>query len=431
MPNRVVLGAQWGDEGKGKVIDVLAGDADLVARFAGGANAGHTVKIDGRTIALHLLPVGVLSERAQSLLGNGVVIDPSALCAEIDEVRHRGFETKGRLWISASAHLVLPHHRLIEAHGESSAGCTKIGTTNRGIGPAYADKAARRGVRTGDLVSVERLRRAVQNSVGFWDGISNGLLAQNGLTVDGMVNELLGYRERIIPMLVDASRMIDDADRRGATILFEGAQGALLDIDFGTYPFVTSSTTTIGGVMSGLGVSPRVIDQVVGVVKAYTTRVGLGPFPTEQEGTVADRLQERGHEFGATTGRKRRCGWLDLPALKYAVRISGISHVAITKLDVLDELAEIPVCVAYDDGGKQSDDVPIDITRLDSVKPVYRSLPGWQTPTAGCTDYDDLPSNARSYLKYICESLGVEMLIVSTGPGREETICLDRAGAAV
>jgi adenylosuccinate synthase len=423
MANRVVLGTQWGDEGKGKVIDALSSSADLVIRFSGGANAGHTVRIGDSTYALHLLPTGVLSERAHSLIGNGVVCDLAKMFEEIDKLAAGGIDLTGRLSISASTHVVLPHHRLIEARAEDcAAGTEKIGTTMRGIGPAYADKIGRRGVRTGDLVDSERLKRRLTNALGFWDSISGGYLSDNGCTVETVLGELMSYRDRLIPMLVNAGRFVRQAIREEKSILFEGAQGTLLDLDFGTYPYVTSSNTTIGSVMTGLGVPPTVIGQTIGVVKAYTTRVGMGPFPTEICDDTCEHLQQRGHEFGTTTGRKRRCGWIDLVALKYAVQTSGITHIAVTKLDVLDELKEIPVCIAYDDEGVRSDEVPIDMARFSCVKPVYRNFPGWKTPIDGMTEYDDLPQNAKDYLKFVCDTLGVELLMVSTGPARRQTI---------
>ncbi|HUU47041.1 MAG TPA: adenylosuccinate synthase [Acidobacteriota bacterium] len=434
MTNRVVLGMQWGDEGKGKVIDVLSTSADLVARFSGGANAGHTVCIGDTTYALHLLPTGILTPRAHSLIGNGVVCDLVTLFGEIDELVAKGVTVAGRLSISTLTHLVLPHHRLLEARCEEGEVETdKIGTTMRGIGPAYADKIARRGVRAGDLADPDRLRQRVANAVGYWDALSGGYLADNGCTAESTTDELLSYRDRLMPMLVNATRVVHDAIHQGQEILFEGAQGSMLDIDFGTYPYVTSSNTTIGGLVTGLGIAPAAIGQVIGVVKAYTTRVGRGPFPTEVHGAQADNLQKRGNEFGTTTGRRRRCGWLDLVSLKYAIRISGVTHIAVTKLDVLDSLDEIPVCVAYDIDDVRTDEIPYDPTCFEKAKPVYRTFPGWKTSTVGMTDYDDLPAAAKEYLQFVGDTLGVRLLIVSTGPGREETIhCRnDRIAATV
>ncbi len=424
MANRVVVGAQWGDEGKGKIVDLLAASSDLVVRYSGGANAGHTVKIDGKTFALHLVPTGILMPHTRCLLGSGVVIDLKSMFGELDSLIKEGIDVKGRLSVAAGAHLVLPHHRIIEAFTEELVD-GKVGTTMRGIGPAYSDKIARRGVRACDLVYPDRLKASIGRTIGFWDGITRGRLSEQKCTAAQVFDEVMAYRERLVPMLVDPSRYLQLAIRAGRSILFEGAQGALLDVDFGTYPFVTSSNTITGGALTGLGISPRAIEQVIGVVKAYTTRVGLGPFPTELFDDDGQRLQKGGHEFGTTTGRSRRCGWLDLVSLKYAVRISGVTHIAVTKLDVLDSFEKIPVCVGYDDTGTVIDDVPIDITRLDSVKPVYKTLPGWASSTVGITDYEELPENAKSYLRFICDTLGVELLIVSTGPGREETIVCD------
>ncbi|GAB4326495.1 MAG: adenylosuccinate synthase [Candidatus Zixiibacteriota bacterium] len=424
MANRLVVGTQWGDEGKGKIVDIMARDADWVVRYSGGANAGHTVKVDGQVFAMHLVPTGILAPKTRCLLGNGVVVDLPRLFEEISSIEAGGIDTSGRIHIAAAAHLVLPHHKLLEAHSENLQNGEKIGTTMRGIGPAYADKTARRGVRAADLLDPDRLRHRLECVIGYWDGISHGQLSTLGCTVDATYNELMRYRDRTIPMLIDASLAMQQALQANQCILFEGAQGVLLDIDFGTYPFVTSSNTTAGGVYTGLGVPPRAIDEVVGVVKAYTTRVGNGPFPTEDTETLGDHLRDRGNEFGTTTGRPRRCGWLDLVALRYAVRINGITHIAVTKLDVLDELDEIPVCVGYRLDGQEMDNPPMDLARLDDVEPIYQMLPGWKSSTIGMTDYEELPKNARAYLTSIADSLGVKLFIVSTGPGREETIVM-------
>ncbi|MEW5702251.1 MAG: adenylosuccinate synthase [Candidatus Zixiibacteriota bacterium] len=423
MPNRVVLGAQWGDEGKGKIVDILAAQADWVVRYSGGANAGHTVKIDDHRFALHLVPTGMLIPSVHCLIGNGVVIDLPCLFAELDQLAGEGIKIAGRLQVAANAHLVLPHHKLLEAQAEELCDdAARIGTTMRGIGPAYADKIARRGIRAADLADTDRLRQRLDAAIGYWDRVSHGWLSQKGCNVESVLAELRPHQARLVPMLTDASLAVQSAMHGGKSILFEGAQGTLLDIDFGTYPYVTSSNTTIGGAFTGLGIPPRAIDQVIGVVKAYTTRVGRGPFPTELTDSVGALLQERGLEYGTTTGRKRRCGWLDLVALKYAVRISGITHIALTKLDVLDTLAEISVCVAYDDNGTISPEVPMDLSRLDQITPIYQRLPGWQSPSVGLTNCDRLPDHAKQYLHFICDTLGVEPLMVSTGAGREETI---------
>jgi len=427
MANRVVVGTQWGDEGKGKIVDLLASSADWVARYSGGANAGHTVKIGSKSFALHLVPTGILAPRVRCLIGSGMVIDLPRLFEEIDGLKKNGIEVEGRLFVAASAHLVLPHHKQLEARAEGRLSQNdRIGTTMRGIGPAYADKVGRRGVRTADLIDPKRLRQSVSEVMRYWDDISGGFLTDSGCLAESVIEELLSYRERLVPMLVDPSKVLDDCSRRGESVLFEGAQGILLDIDFGTYPYVTSSNTITGSVFTGLGVGPRAVDEVIGVVKAYTTRVGNGPFPTEATGPDGEILRDCGKEFGTTTGRSRRCGWLDLVALKYAVRIDGVTHAAITKLDVLDSFAEIPVCMEYELDGERLSDLPLDRARLGEVRPVYTKLPGWRQPTAGLTDYDDLPPAAKEYLKFICDQLEVRLLLVSTGPKRDETIFCNR-----
>jgi adenylosuccinate synthase len=427
MANRVVVGTQWGDEGKGKIVDLLASSADWVARYSGGANAGHTVKIGSQSFALHLVPTGILAPRARCVIGSGMVLDLPRLFEEIDGLGKNGIAVDGRLFVAASAHLVLPHHKHLEARAEGERSETdRIGTTMRGIGPAYADKVGRRGVRAADLINPNKLRETVTSVMTYWDDLSVGFLTQSGCLITTVIDELMVYRERLVPMLVDPSKLLDEAMGRGESILFEGAQGILLDIDFGTYPYVTSSNTITGSVFTGLGVGPRAVDEVIGVVKAYTTRVGNGPFPTEATNADGQQLRDQGNEFGTTTGRSRRCGWLDLVALKYAVRVDGLTHVAITKLDVLDSFEEIPVCIAYELDGSRLSDLPLDRARLGEVKPVYKKLPGWKQTTFGLTDYDDLPSAAKDYLKFICDELGVRLLLVSTGPRRDETIFTNR-----
>jgi adenylosuccinate synthase len=363
----------------------------------------------------------MLAPHTHCLLGAGVVIDLASMFGELETLTRGGINCDGRLSVAANAHLVLPHHRILEAFTEElSEG--RVGTTMRGIGPAYADKIARRGVRVADVADPDRLKASVSRAISFWDSLSHGRLTSANCTVEETTAEILTYRDRLVPMLTDSSNYLQTVMRAGQSVLLEGAQGALLDVDWGTYPYVTSSSTTTGGALTGLGIPPRAIDQIIGVVKAYTTRVGLGPFPTELHDGDGVRLRDGGHEFGTTTGRSRRCGWLDLVALKYAIRVTGITHIAVTKLDVLDCFEKIPICVAYEDGGATFDDVPIDITRLDSVKPIYKTLPGWKSSTVGLTDFNELPPNAQSYLKFITDTLDVELLLVSTGPGREETI---------
>jgi adenylosuccinate synthase len=427
MANRVVVGTQWGDEGKGKIVDLLASSADWVARYSGGANAGHTVKIGADRFALHLVPTGILAPRARCIVGSGMVVDLPRFFAEVDELIEGGITVENRLFIAASAHLVLPHHKALEAHAENGSNSdSRIGTTMRGIGPAYADKVARRGVRMADFIDPDRLKARVTSAMQYWDDISGGLLAKTDCRPETVIEELLSYRERLLPMLADPSKLLSDALSRGESILFEGAQGFLLDIDFGTYPYVTSSNTITGSVFTGLGVPPRALDEIVGVVKAYTTRVGHGPFPTEATEAQAESLRKNGDEFGTTTGRPRRCGWLDLVALKYAVRVDGITHIAVTKLDVLDTFDEIPVCVAYELDGERITDMPLDRARLCDVKPVYKTLPGWKQSTAGLTEFDELPAEAKDYLNFVCHELGVKLLLVSTGPKRKETIFCNR-----
>jgi adenylosuccinate synthase len=427
MTNRLVVGTQWGDEGKGKVVDLMAASVDWVARYSGGANAGHTVKAGTQSFALHLVPTGILSPCTRCVIGNGVVLDLPQFFEELKELERRGIAIGDRLYVSGSAHLVLPHHKVLEAQAENGQDTgDRIGTTMRGIGPAYADKVARRGVRTADLLEPDRLRRRVESAMRYWDDMSDGFLAKNGCTSQSVIDELLSLREDLTPMLTDASKLLNDALRRAESVLFEGAQGIMLDIDFGTYPYVTSSNTTTGGLFTGLGVPPHAIGEVVGVVKAYTTRVGNGPLPTEATDDECAVLRERGQEYGTTTGRSRRCGWLDLVGLKYAVRIDGVTHIAVTKLDVLDSFDEIPVCVEYELDGEILSEMPMDTSRLDEVKPVYQTIPGWKQRTNGLTDYDDLPQAAKDYLEFICDTLSVKLLLVSTGPKREETIFCNR-----
>jgi len=423
MANRCVVGAQWGDEGKGKIVDVLSERADVVARFSGGANAGHTVRIGSETFALHLVPTGLLHSHVTGLIGNGVVLDLPQLFREIDELGARGISVEQRLVISTAAHVVMPYHKVLEAANEKLRGCGAIGTTMRGIGPAYADKVARVGVRTACLLDPPELRRRVELNIEDINRRTDGGLMREGLTADRIVEETLRFAERIAPLLCDTSLFLHEAWKQGKTILLEGAQGVLLDIDFGTYPFTTSSNNTSGGAFTGLGISPRLVNEFIGVSKAYITRVGNGPFPTEVTGEVGDRLRDVGGEFGTTTGRPRRCGWLDLVALRYAARINGLDWLAITKLDVLDGLEEIPVCTVYDHGGRMIEQMPADLSSLGCCCPVYMNLRGWATgSTRGKTTFDDLPTAAQDYIRFIEEFTGTRVGMISTGAGREETI---------
>jgi adenylosuccinate synthase len=415
----VVVGAQWGDEGKGKLVDVLAEDADFVVRYQGGANAGHTVVTEQGEFILHQIPSGILHGRATCVIGNGVVLDPDTLFRELDALEARGIGVTGRLYVSERAHLVLPYHKLLDAAGERSQ---NIGTTGRGIGPAYEDKIGRRGVRVADLrdrgVMLETLRERVDRV--------NQLLALAGMTERASLGEHVALVDRIapriLPLAADTSLLISRGLREGRRVLLEGAQGALLDVDHGTYPFVTSSNTTAGGAATGAGIGPTAITGVLGVVKAYTTRVGNGPLPTEAAPDLAGMLRSLGGEFGATTGRPRRCGWFDAPVVRYAVRVNGLTGLAVTKLDVLDTFTEIPVGVAYELGGERLEEMPCEVRQLERVQPVYETLPGWQQSTAGARTLVDLPRAARTYLDRMEALAGAPIRFVSVGTHREQII---------
>jgi len=416
--NLAVLGAQWGDEGKGKIVDLLTPNFSIVARYQGGHNAGHTVYANGRKFVLRLLPSGILHPDIRCIIGNGVVIDPSALFAEIDELATAGIEVGDRLIISDKAHLILPYHKDLDLLSEARRGERRIGTTSRGIGPAYEDKIARRGVRVGDLANPASLAEAVQHNV----EARNRLIAENRMDYKDVLEMLEQAWRRMSRWVTDVSLYIARARQKGDAIMFEGAQGTLLDIDHGTYPYVTSSNATIGGVCTGLGIGPKAIDTVLGVAKAYTTRVGEGPLPTELTGAIGDRLRETGREFGAVTGRPRRCGWYDAVAVRYAVRVNGLDALALTKLDVLDGLTELQVCTAYRCNGTTLTEMPGDHAQLAACEPIYETLPGWTTATQGLKNYDQLPREARSYVARLEEITGVPAAIVSTGSGRDETI---------
>ncbi len=416
--NLAVLGAQWGDEGMGKIVDLLTPRFDLVARYQGGHNAGHTVYVNGTKFVLRLIPSGILHSGITCVIGNGVVVDPVALFAEIDELIKHGIDVGDRLLVSDKAHLILPYHRDLDLLSEARRGERKIGTTSRGIGPAYEDKIARRGIRVGDLA----------DPVGLADNVRDNVTARNRLVHDStmdwkeVLDNLLRQGERLLPMARDVSLLLNNAMRAGQSILFEGAQGTLLDIDHGTYPYVTSSNASIGGVCTGLGVGPRAIGRVLGVVKAYTTRVGEGPLPTELSGDMGQRLRESGNEYGAVTGRPRRCGWYDAVAVRYGVRINGLDALALTKLDVLDGLETIDVCTAYRCGGRTLTEMPSDLGQLAACQPVYESLPGWTTPTKGKRRYEDLPDNAKRYVERLETITGVPAAIISTGSERDDTL---------
>ena len=416
--NIAVLGAQWGDEGKGKIVDLLTPRFSIVARYQGGHNAGHTVYANGRKFVLRLLPSGILHDGITCVIGNGVVIDPQALFAEIDELAAAGIHVGNRLVVSDKAHLILPYHRELDLLSEARRGERKIGTTSRGIGPAYEDKIARRGVRVGDLANPQSLAEAVEHNV----AARNRLIADSTMDAAQVLADLSRAWDRMRPWVKDVSVFLAQAREEKRTIMFEGAQGTLLDIDHGTYPYVTSSNATIGGVCTGLGVGPRAIDRVLGVAKAYTTRVGEGPLPTELTGEIGNRLRESGQECGAVTGRPRRCGWYDAVAVRYAARVNGLDALALTKLDVLDDLPELQVCTSYRCRGVELRDMPGDLAQLAACEPVYETLPGWSQPTRGVREYHDLPREARAYIARLEEITGVPAAIVSTGSGREETI---------
>ena len=415
----VVVGAQWGDEGKGKLVDVLAEQADIVARYQGGANAGHTVVVGESQFVLRLIPSGILNPHAICILGNGVVVDPVALFEELDALAARGVGTAGRLLVSDRAHLVLPYHKLLDVAGERRQ---RIGTTGRGIGPAYEDKYGRRGIRVGDLRDLSETRRLLRDGVER----ANSLLGLAGMTDEASYEEHALLLERVVPRLLplatDTGRVLHQALGEGKRVLLEGAQGALLDIDHGTYPFVTSSSTTAGGAAVGAGIGPTRIDAVLGVVKAYTTRVGSGPLPTTAEPAAEEQLRKIGGEFGAVTGRPRRCGWFDAPVVRYAARVNGLTALAVTKLDVLDEFERIPVGTGYDLDGGECVEMPAEAALLERVRPRYQTLPGWRSSTSAARALADLPGAARAYLDRLEELSGVPIRYVSVGTRRDQII---------
>jgi adenylosuccinate synthase len=416
--NLAILGAQWGDEGKGKIVDLLTPGFSIVARYQGGHNAGHTVYVGGAKFILRLIPSGILHPGITCVIGNGVVVDPQALFAEVDELTRHGIDVDGRVVVSDKAHLILPYHRDLDLLSEARRGERKIGTTSRGIGPAYEDKIARRGIRVGDLADPAALEQTVRDNV----TARNRLVQDSTMDWRPVFDQLMRQAERLRPWVRDVSRMLDEAMRAGRSILFEGAQGTLLDIDHGTYPFVTSSNASIGGVCTGLGIGPRAIGAVMGVVKAYATRVGGGPMPTELSGEMGQRLRESGNEYGAVTGRPRRCGWFDAVVARYSARINGLDVLAITKLDVLDGLETIKICTAYRCNGETLTEFPSDAARLSACEPVYDTVPGWTAPTAGVRRFEDLPANAQRYIERLEEVSGVRAAIVSTGSERDDTI---------
>jgi adenylosuccinate synthase len=425
--NIAVLGAQWGDEGKGKIVDLLTPSFTVVARYQGGHNAGHTVYVDGQKFVLHLIPSGILHPGVTCIIGNGVVIDPQALFAEVDMLAGLGVDVGQRLIISDKAHLILPYHRELDILSEARRGERRIGTTSRGIGPAYEDKIARRGIRVGDLGSSSTvLADAVRDNV----AARNRLIPDSAMDAQQVLADLQAAWTRMKPWVKDVSVYLAEARRDGRAVMYEGAQGTLLDIDHGTYPYVTSSNATIGGVLTGLGVGPKAIDGVLGVAKAYLTRVGEGPMPTELNDALGERLRESGQEYGASTGRPRRCGWYDAVAVRYAARVNGLDALVITKLDVLDELDELSVCTAYRCGGQTLTDFPSDLALLAQCEPIYETLPGWDAPTKGVRRFADLPENAKRYLAFLEQASGVPAAIVSTGSDRHDTIIREDSSVA-
>ena len=421
----VVVGAQWGDEGKGKIVDVLSERFSVVARYAGGHNAGHTVIIKGKRFVLQLVPCGVLREDCRSVIGNGVVLDPIAFLKEVSALRDAGVKVDGNLFVSNRAQVILPYHRMIELASENAPGRVKIGTTSRGIGPAYEDKAGRRGLRVIDLLDLDLLRKHVENACREKNMIAHALFNSEPLDADKMYSEYAEASRQLAPFVCDTAVLLNRAIAEGRSVMFEGAQGTMLDIDHGTYPFVTSSSAISGGAVIGTGVAPNAIESVIGVTKAYCTRVGEGPFPTELFDSVGDNIRKRGNEFGAVTGRPRRCGWLDLPLLRYSGMINGTSWLVVTKLDVLDELDEIPVCVGYKVNGRHTDEIPAEASGWDKIECLYKKMSAWKSSTRGITELKKLPKAAREYLAFIEKESGARIGMVSTGPGREETILVD------
>ncbi|TXS89235.1 adenylosuccinate synthase [Parahaliea maris] len=422
--NVVVLGTQWGDEGKGKIVDLLTDQASAVVRFQGGHNAGHTLVIEGEKTVLHLIPSGILREHVQCLIGNGVVLAPDALLKEIAELEARGVPVRERLRISPACPLILPYHVALDQAREARRGEEKIGTTGRGIGPAYEDKAARRGLRLGDLQDEARFARKLREVMDFHNFQLEHYYKVEPLDVEQVLAETLAMGEQLLPMMADVTAILHEYRKTNARIMFEGAQGSLLDIDHGTYPFVTSSNTTAGGTATGSGFGPLYLDYVLGITKAYTTRVGSGPFPTELFDATGARLAERGHEFGATTGRPRRCGWFDAVALRNAVNINSVSGLCLTKLDVLDGLESIQICVGYADEDGNAVPNPVDSDDYDGLVPVYEVVPGWQESTLGAKSLAELPQAALDYIQKIEDVVGAPIDIISTGPDRVETIVL-------
>jgi adenylosuccinate synthase len=422
MSNIIVLGAQWGDEGKGKIVDLFSDSFDFVVRYQGGHNAGHTVWIGERKFVLKLIPSGILRPGKRAVIANGLVVDPAALLSEIETLQSAGVDVTAQLSISNRAHVLLPCHRMMEKLSEDRPGRVSIGTTSRGIGPCYEDKTGRRGIRMADLIDARSFRSQYDALIAEKQEIASALGIYEEMDWSGIREQYTVFAERIRPMVCDTGRLLNTAMRNGQSVLFEGAQGTMLDIDHGTYPFVTSSSASAGGACTGTGVPPTKISGVIGVSKAYITRVGGGPFPTESRDDMGDQIRKRGNEFGSVTGRPRRCGWFDVPLLRYTAMVNGFDSIVITKLDVLDELDRIPVCVGYRIGDRMADEMPATSRELESAQAVYECLPGWGATTAGITRRQDLPARAKDYLDFLAEKSGVEIGCISTGPERNQTI---------
>ena len=423
MSVTVLVGSQWGDEGKGKIVDILSEKFDIVARYQGGANAGHTVEIGEKQYILHLIPSGILRDGVKCVIGNGVVIDPQALLDEIKILEDNGIKVEGRLFISHNAHLIMPYHKLLDSISES--GKNKIGTTGRGIGPCYIDKFDRKGIRIVDLLNRDVLEKKLRKNVEEKNILLKKLYDDKGFDIEEIIKEYISFDEAIDSYVTDVPLLLNDAIKEGKNILLEGAQGTLLDVDHGTYPFVTSSNPTSGGASTGSGIPPNKIDNVFGIVKAYTTRVGNGPFPTELTDEVGEKLRKEGAEFGATTGRPRRCGWFDAFLVRYSAMINGIDAVAVTKLDVLSVFEKINVCVGYKLNEKLLKSFPSDVDRLSSVTPVYETVDGWMTDISECKSYDELPQKTKEYLEFISDQANIKIEIISVGPKRRQTFSMN------
>ncbi len=424
MPNIIVVGVQWGDEGKGKIVDFLSKKADVVARFQGGHNAGHTVVINNEKYILHVIPSGVLYKGKQCLIGNGVVVDPASLIEEINGLRERGVDVSENLFLSKNAHVIMPYHMALDRENEKLRGSKSIGTTGRGIGPTYCDKISRVGIRVADLLQPELFKEKLKANLFHINFLLENLYKAPGFQAEEIYNEYMGYAETLKGYIADTDILINKTIAENGNVLFEGAQGTLLDIDHGTYPYVTSSNSIAGGACTGLGVGPTKISGVLGVVKAYTTRVGSGPFPTEIRDSLGEKIREKGGEYGATTGRPRRCGWLDMVILRHSARINGLTGIAITKLDILDGLDSIKICTAYKHDGKIYEEFPKEINILQECEPVYEELEGWSTATLGMKEIHELPEAAKAYIKKIENMVGVQVQIISTGQKRDELIQL-------